>query len=92
MISLIMATTKKVLWQSQNVSETNVAKFIEYVNKVESLDITTYDELHDWSSGKKSFQDFWRLAYGWLQISPYKPRSIESVMRLEVSFYKNCGL
>ncbi|KAH7142126.1 acetoacetyl-synthase [Dactylonectria macrodidyma] len=61
---------KRPIWEPRDVSQTNVAKFMAYVNGKHGLHLQTYHDLHRWSVGEETFQVFWKDAYRWLQIAP----------------------
>ncbi|KAJ5060426.1 acetoacetyl-synthase [Bipolaris maydis] len=61
---------KETCWVPQDIGETNVAKFLSYVNKKHSLNLKTYGELHQWSVDPLTLQDFWRDAYIFLKLAP----------------------
>ncbi|KAL2674289.1 hypothetical protein Neosp_012740 [[Neocosmospora] mangrovei] len=65
-----MSPHKKPVWQHRESDQTNVAKFMTYVNKQLGLSLKTYNDLYSWSVGDATFQDFWRAAYQWLELSP----------------------
>jgi len=50
---------KKLLWKpsEERKEQTNIARFIRFVNEKHGLNIKTYDELYDWSIDKTT--DFW---------------------------------
>lgn len=61
---------KSPLWEPQDIDRTNVAQFINHVNKKYSLQLKTYEDLHTWSVGTDSLQSFWKEVYLWLELSP----------------------
>ncbi|KAJ3456121.1 hypothetical protein MRS44_016144 [Fusarium solani] len=65
-----MSPHRTPLWQHCESDQTNVAKFITYVNEQLGLSLKTYDDLYSWSVGDATFQDFWRAAYQWLELAP----------------------
>lgn len=79
------AIEKKPIWEPHHVSETNPAKFINYVNKKHGLQLRTYEDLHRWSVAAESLQDFWQDAYEWLQIAPRGAKPTGSMLESRVS-------
>jgi hypothetical protein len=65
-----MTAQKTPVWTPSDPGDTNVAKFIQYVNKKRSLDLRTYHDLHQWSVDSETLQDFWRDAYEFLELRP----------------------
>lgn len=61
---------KKPIWEPRKVDEMNITKFMTHVNQKHGLQLRTYEDLHQWSVGDETFQDFWRDAYTWLQLAP----------------------
>ncbi|KAH6977418.1 acetoacetyl-synthase [Ilyonectria sp. MPI-CAGE-AT-0026] len=61
---------KKPIWEPRNVDDMNITKFMKHVNQKHGLQLRTYEDLHQWSVGDATFQDFWRDAYTWLQLAP----------------------
>lgn len=69
----------------QDIGETNVAKFLSYVNKKHSLSLKTYGELHQWSVDPLTLQDFWRDAYIFLKLAPEGSDTVGPMMDSRVS-------
>ncbi|KAH6871223.1 acetoacetyl-synthase [Thelonectria olida] len=61
---------KKPIWEPRNADETNVARFMSYVNAKRGTNLQTYEDLHQWSVGEVTFQHFWRDAFTWLELAP----------------------
>lgn len=57
------------IWVPQDVSKTNIVKFIGHVNKKYGLKLSTYQDVHQWSVAPQSLRSFWVEAYNWLQIA-----------------------
>ncbi|KAJ9144947.1 Acetoacetyl-synthase [Pleurostoma richardsiae] len=74
---------KKPVWEPRNSGETNVAKFIEHINRKHNLRIRTYDELHRWSVDTATLQDYWREAYTWLGLAPPGSREVGRMLESE---------
>jgi len=58
----------KVLWKpsEERVREANMTKFINYVNKAQSLTIDSYWQLYEWST--KHIPDFWATLWQFVDI------------------------
>ena len=63
------ATYKTALWLPYDVQNTNVVRFINFVNQKHGLRLQTYDDLHAWSVGRDSMQDFWQEAYIFFELA-----------------------
>ncbi|KAH7385687.1 acetoacetyl-synthase [Pyrenochaeta sp. MPI-SDFR-AT-0127] len=57
------------LWKPSNISDTNIFKFMKYVNQKRNTDLQTYEQLHEWSVGEKTSKNFWKDAYTWLELA-----------------------
>lgn len=77
-------SAKKLLWQAAETQETNVAKFIAYVNKKRNLQLNSYHELHGWSVDASTMSDFWADAYTFLNLAPLHHSSVGRVLDQEV--------
>ncbi|KAF4493694.1 acetoacetate- ligase [Fusarium agapanthi] len=69
------------VWRPRNVADTNVWKFIEYVNKKHNLVIRTYEDLHRWSVSPDSLPTFWQEAYSWLRLAPGTARETGCMLK-----------
>ncbi|KAM6521754.1 hypothetical protein FALCPG4_011460 [Fusarium falciforme] len=74
----LKGASKAPLWVPRDSHETNVAKFIEYVNEKHHLRVKTYHDLHRWSV--ESLEDFWRDAYIWLQLAGTRDSHVGPVL------------
>ncbi len=56
-------SAKKPLWvpSQQLIENSNIMKFIQYVNSRHAKNIQTYDELYDWSVNE--IEDFWQAVW-----------------------------
>jgi acetoacetyl-CoA synthetase len=79
-----MSPHRTPLWQHCESDQTNVAKFITYVNEQLGLSLKTYDDLYSWSVGDATFQDFWRAAYQWLELAPPGSKPVGPMLADEV--------
>jgi acetoacetyl-CoA synthetase len=89
-----MATTaqKRVLWKPKDVSATQVDKLRVFVNGRHGLSLRNYSDLHAYSVGDATSQQFWLDLFYFLEMkSPMKPtRSLETnVSYFIVSSSKN---
>lgn len=70
------------LWTPHDVDKTNTAQFIQWANRRRGLQLQTYLELQEWSTGPATYLDFWEDAYDFLQIgreqSPPRQRGKKS--------------
>lgn len=80
-----MATIKTPVWKPHSIEDTNVAKFIDHINRKHNINLQTYEELHEWSVGEKTSWDFWKNAYEWLQLSPIPMKDSDRVVDAQVS-------
>ena len=80
--------TKQALWLPRNVGETNVAKFIKYVNRKHDLKLQTYHDLHQWSSNPASLSDFWRDTYIFLELAHPGAKEVGAALESHVRLFK----
>lgn len=73
------------VWAPHDAPSTNVAKFMDHVNKRNGLQLQTYADLHAWSVGATTFQDFWQEAYSWLQLSPPGTKGPGMMLNVQVT-------
>lgn len=59
---------KTPLWRPANTEETNMVKFMDYVNKKHGLHLETYDDMWRWSVSPSTLREFWKDAYLFLGI------------------------
>ena len=72
---LIMAVSKpRKLWTPSSEDGQNIKRFIALANERHSINLKTYDELHQWSTDAESAEQFWLLLFDFLEIkSNHKP-------------------
>ena len=56
----------QLLWKPSDVSETNILKFIDYINKENDLNIVSQDDLYDWSVNE--YEKFWEAIWNFSKI------------------------
>ncbi|KAF7557422.1 hypothetical protein G7Z17_g639 [Cylindrodendrum hubeiense] len=79
-----MAVNNKTpLWEPRKGDKTNISKFMKHINLKHGLRLRTYEDLHQWSVGDETFQDFWRDAYTWLQLAPVGSGEVGCVLSKE---------
>ena len=59
---------RKLLWEPgpEKVAQSNMYRFMHYVNERQDKAFTTYDELYQWSIA--AIPDFWAAAWDFLDI------------------------
>lgn len=80
-----MSAAKVPLWVPQRINDTNIAKFLAYINQKHNSKLQTYEEIHEWSVNEKTTLDFWRDAYIWLELCPGGMGNVGRVLDTEVS-------
>lgn len=65
-----LLNAKRPVWEPFNVEDTNVFKFIQFINEKHRLQLQTYGDLHAWSVAAEMFQTFWEDAFLWFRLSP----------------------
>ena len=78
-------TLRHPVWVPHDAPYTNIAKFIDHVNKRHGLQLQTYAQLQAWSIGATTFQDFWQEAYSWLQLSPPGTKGPGMMLNVQVT-------
>lgn len=82
--NIMGANVNRPLWQPRNTEETNTARFISFVNKRHNLELRSYEDLHQWSVGDTSFDEFWRDAYEWLELAPAGSKKVGRILQDQV--------
>jgi hypothetical protein len=80
-----MVVPKIPLWVPSRTRDTNVAKFMAYVNQKHNINLQTYEQLHKWSVDDKTSSYFWKDAYVWLELSPKGTEDVGRVLNSQVS-------
>lgn len=61
-----MSDPKGALWLPQAIQDTNIAKFMSFVNRHAGLNLKTYEDIYQWSIRPSSIGKFWAYAYQFL--------------------------
>ena len=73
---------RKILWQPKHSENTQMSKFLKYVNSKYNTNLKSYSDLHEWSIS--NIPDFWKTIWDFTKIvhSSYPTKIVDDINKM----------